>query len=565
MQRWAIHWVLLGCLGGPATGQAQTYYGEPVALRGRHIYFTSWKYVRQGQFGWQIQRDPAAGAGEQNVGAWLKGDGTRPARFEMVDMPKGIRLMAQPATKVPFKPGQMAATLFDGGKYKAWYTVPPCSQPEAFSTKDRILPGHDVHVAYAESDDGVTWTRPTLGLYEYTGNRDNNIVLRTDVDGLARGWHGGCVFIDPTSTDERYKMLHLGIVSDEEWAAFERKYPGEVDTMARRPDIGGYRCVFGVFGAVSPDGLHWKALPEPLLIQHADTANSCAYDPERGGYVAYIRGWQVNPRVPGQLPENSDVWIGVGRRSIGRSFSKDFRHFSKPELAVTTGADMCPSHVWYTNGKTTLPDAPDNHVMFPWLWELERDGGAVWLLSSADGWTWSRVPGGPVVAPGHPGEPDGGFVTCSGNLLEYPGGRWGMPYGGNPIPHKYPGRDISLRKGLFPGLDGVSGLATWPKGRLVGLQADAEGEFATVAVVPPGQRIRLNAVVPPTGYLRVAVRAFGAGDVPGRGFAECDAMVGDSLGFPVTWKGEHDLRLDGKAVILRFQLRQASLFAVEFE
>jgi len=92
----------------------------------------------------------------------------------------------------------------------------------------------------------------------------------------------------------------------------------------------------------------------------------------------------------------------VGRRSIGRSVSNDFRHFSKPQIIVTTGADMPPSHVWYTNGKTALPDAPDNHVMLPWLWEMERDAGLVWLFSSADGWTWSLVPGGPVVSPGAP-------------------------------------------------------------------------------------------------------------------------------------------------------------------
>ena len=148
--------------------------------------------------------------------------------------------------------------------------------------------------------------------------------------------------------------------------------------------------------------------------------------------------------------------------------------------------------------------------MFPWVWELENDGGAVWLLSSADGWTWSRVPGGPVVSPGKWGEPDGAFVTCTGNLLEYPGDKWGIGYSGNPIPHKYPGRDLAQRKGLFPGVPGVSGLATWPKGRLVALQADGEGEFATVFIVPPTERLRVNADVAPSGYLKMAIRVWGA-------------------------------------------------------
>jgi hypothetical protein len=245
--------------------------------------------------------------------------------------------------------------------------------------------------------------------------------------------------------------------------------------------------------------------------------------------------------------------------------SSDFRHFSKTEVVVATGADMAPSHLFYTNGKTALPDAPGDHVMFPWVWELESDGCSTWLLSSADGWTWSRVPGGPVISTGAPGAGDGGYVVASGNLLEYPGDRWGIGYSGNPIPHKYPGRDVRQRKGLFPGVESVSGLAVWPRGRLVALASDGEGELSTVAVVPPGDAIRLNAAVKPTGHIRVAVRLYGKGDVAGRSFEDADRIVGDSLSHKVSWKGETSLKHGGAAVILRFQMKQAKLFAVEFE
>jgi hypothetical protein len=563
---------VLHCLGGclllrPALAAEAPVrrYGEPVQLKGRCLYFTSWKYVRPGSFAWRVQVNANASESERQAGAWLKGDGPRPALFETVDMPRGIRLVTQPAEKVPLKPGQLAAQVLDEGKYKTWYVVDPCPDPEPFSSKDKILPGHNGHVAYAESADGLVWVKPKLGLFQYAGNRDNNLVWRGDLSGSTRGFHGGSVFVDPTSKEERYKMLYLGLITDQEWEAFERKYPGEADPMARRPDVGGYRCVFAVFGAVSPDGLHWKPLPEPLMIQHADTLNTCYYDLDRKLYIAYVRTWQVDERMADDQPPDSTSWISVGRRSIGRAISRDFRHFSPPEIAVSTGADLPPSHVWYTNGKTTLPGAPDNHVMFPWLWEVDSDGGSVWLWSSPDGWHWSRVPGGPVVAAGAPGEPDGGYLTCTGNLLEYPGEKWGIGYSGNPIPHKYPGRDIAQRKGLFPGLPGVSGLALWPKGRLVALQCDEEGEFATPAVAPPTDRLRLNAVVRPTGYVRVAVRRFGAGgEVPGRAFEDTDRMVGDGLALPVTWRGQESLRCEGRPVVLRFRLKQAKLFGVEF-
>ncbi len=552
--------IITGVIFGISTAE-KTYYGEPIILKSNYIYFTSWKYVRQGNFSWEVQFDPNMPESEKQKPSWLKGDGLG-ANFKPIDMPYGIRLVAQPAQKVPLKPGQLIAQVFDEGKYKTWYTIEPCPDPEPFSNKDKILPGHNYHIAYAESKDGLIWEKPNIGIYEYAGNKNNNIVFRGDVDGYIRGYHGGCVFIDPTSVEERYKMLYLGIITDEEWEEFEKKYPGEADTMARRPNINGYRCVFGVFGAVSPDGIHWKNLSEPLMIQHADTMNTCYYDIDRKQYIAYIRAWQVNERAEGYATLDSTSWIDVGRRSIGRSVSKDFRHFSKPELVFTTGADMAPSHVWYTNGKTTLPGCPDNHIMFPWLWELERDGGDVWLLSSADGWTWHRVPGGPVITCGNSGEPDGEYVVCSGNLLEYPDNRWCIGYTGHPIPHKYPGRDISKRKGLFPGVENVSGLATWQKGRLVALQCDGEGEFATVAIVPPTDKIRLNATVRPTGYIKVAVKLYGGRNLCD--FDDTDKIVGDGIELPVKWKGNAQIPHQGKPIILRFKLKQAKLFGIEF-
>ena len=547
-----------------AEAQADRFYGEPVELTSNFIYFTSWKYVRQGNFSWQIDHDADATEAEKNVGAWLAGDGMRPARFETSDMPQGIRLVAQKAEKVPYPPGQLAAQVFDRGKYKTWYTIDPCPAPEPFSTKDKILPGYNAHIAYAESSDSLHWETPIVGLYEHAGTKENNIVFRGDLNGSTRGFHGGSVFVDPSSEEERYKMIYLGIVTDEEWDQFAARYPDEVDTMARRSDVGGFRCVVAVFGAVSPDGIHWQFLPEPLMIQHADTLNTCYWDVDRKEYVAYVRAWQVNSKAPGTEKEHIDSWIGVGRRSIGRAVSRDFRHFGKVEIVVSTGADMPPSHLYYTNGKTTLPGIADNHVMFPWIWELESDGGATWLLSSADGIFWSKLPGGPVIETGLPGAGDGGYVVASGNLLEYPDDRWAVNYGGNPIPHKYPGRDFEKRKGLFPGVASVSGLAIWPRGRLVSLECDNEGRFATVGVIPRGDRIRINASIKPTGYIRVAVRRYGGGDVAGRSFADADRLVGDGLALPVTWRGESSLKREGSPVILRFELRQAKLFGVEF-
>lgn len=538
----------------------QRNFGEPIKLRGVGMYFTSWKYVRQGNFGWHAEGVPPLMAGEQLAGP-LQSDGPMPAKFITNAMPFGIRLAAQRAGKIMMESGRFAAQVFDQGKYKCWYSIPPCQDPEPFSTKTRILPGYNDHLCYAESDDGITWHKPELGLFEYSGNKRNNIVLRGDVNGSTRGFPGGAVFVDPSSVAERYKLLYLAIATEQEWERFSRQYPDEVDPMAWRWDVASR---FGLFGAVSPDGLHWTHLPDLLMIQHADTLNTCYYDLDREEYVAYIRAWQVDRKAVDASGQSTESWINVGRRVIGRSMSKNFRHFGKPEIVISTGADMAPNHVWYTNAKTTLPNCPDQHVMFPWLWDMSCDGGDCYLLSSADGWAWSQVPGGPVLERGALGGPDGGYVVCSVNLLEYPGDKWGIPFAGYPIPHKYPGRDVAKRQGLFPAVPNCTGLAVWPKGRLVALESPGEGGFATVAVMPPGDSIRLNAIVPPSGHIRVAVSLLGQGDQTGRSFEDCDSIVGDHLSVPVTWKGQGNLRHNGASIILMFKLKQAKLFGVEF-
>ena len=49
--------------------------------------------------------------------------------------------------------------------------------------------GHDKDnrrlVCYAVSRDGVEWKKPNLGLVEYNGSRDNNLVL-SDAKGLRK-------------------------------------------------------------------------------------------------------------------------------------------------------------------------------------------------------------------------------------------------------------------------------------------------------------------------------------------------------------------------------------------
>lgn len=60
---------------------------------------------------------------------------------------------------------------------------------------------------YAESSDGVAWDKPDLGLVEFLGSKNNNIVLNTNSDPN-RG-----VFLDvhETNASRRFKMFGEGL------------------------------------------------------------------------------------------------------------------------------------------------------------------------------------------------------------------------------------------------------------------------------------------------------------------------------------------------------------------
>ncbi len=98
---------------------------------------------------------------------------------------------------------------------------------------------------------------------------------------------------------------------------------------------------------------------------------------------------------------------------------------------------------------------------------MECDGGDTYLFSSVNGADWSLVTGGPILECGAAGAGDGGYIIAGIHLLEYPNDKWGLPYKGHAIPHKYPGRDMNTRKGLFPGVRDVPGIAMWTREELL--------------------------------------------------------------------------------------------------
>jgi hypothetical protein len=320
---------------------------------------------------------------------------------------------------------------------------------------------------------------------------------------------------------------------------------------SKRSNLG----VGGIVGAVSPDGLRWKVLPKTFLIEPSDTQITAYYDEELRKYVIYVRKRSLSVRSK-RVPEDpfNSGWLSA-RRSIGRTESDVFGEFPLSEIVMEPGPELGPSDTYYTNCRTNIPGSPTLHLMFPAIWHQPEDTTSIALASSHNGKLWHTVPGSPVATTAPTGQWDGGHIFAHPNLLELQDGRWALPYAGYDVPHKYPRGQMKF----------ATGYLIWSKGRLVALDARERGQFTTMAITPPGRKLRLNVLTQRAGRVLVEIVGEGGKPLPGRSFAEASPVVGDHQAAPVTWNGETDLGYpDGTCIRLRFRMQYARIFGLEF-
>jgi len=513
---------------------AETYRtGEPYKLAGDRIVFTNWYYINCFYPEWYDHdgNNVSINGDQDDKGATIDHD----------RWPWGIHLSVRHAIRTgpifkeerPWEDGGLGAGTFikDGDIYKAW-----CSSGWGDMVRRKE------YFCYFESKDGMNWERPNCGIIEYDGNRNNNLI---DV-------RGGTVFIDPSAPEsERYKWTCRADLTKDEYKKYCRNRPGQVDA---RPDLNNDKKFLTVRGAISPDGLHWEIIKEPIAITHSDTQIIAYYDTFLKKYVCYFRDWMVGPYAGDKYGKR---YLHNARRAIGRAETDDFRKFPLPEVIIEPDPYMQPSVTLYTNGKTTIPGAPDQHLMFPVVWDQADDTTHVNMLSSHNGKIWNYIPGGrPVLETSDFGEWDGGCIFAVPNLIELANGDFALPYTGYNVPHKYP--RMKATRGI--------GYALWPKGRIVALETTEKGEFSTVAIVPPGTKLYINAVTKSAGNIIIEAVGPDGNPIPGREFENSIPLVGDLFNSLVVWKEHNDIGIEsGQAVILRFRMVQSSIYSLEFK
>ena len=395
------------------------------------------------------------------------------------------------------------SVLRDGGKFRMWYYAAP---------RRRSVPNDANFVAYAESDDGLHWVKPALGLV-MPELPENNLT------GL--GLHSATVFIDPDSPAEfRYRATGCG----------RREYANPFQQFTQP----------GYYTAHSADGLRWTLdSPEPRW-RMIDVITSIWHPGRHCGLIALKR---------------TPTLLRMARRSIHTAEFRDGVYSDDVSaLYPDEYDDMLAAHRGYHSadyyGMGMMP-AGTATVGFLWnFWHAVPyyrgfGNGPQALYGTSDvtlvyqpepGGRWLHLPGRPLFIDHERLPWRTGWVNTAANVIEvgneqrlYFSARntthgFGLDEGWKPLPAADRSQETSYIT-----------FAHWPKWRLFGFESLPEGtlEIRLGDLAQPSE-LRLNYEMNrPHGSIRAALTG-AEGSV--RDLTDSLPLTGSALAGRVEWK-----------------------------
>jgi hypothetical protein len=403
-------------------------------------------------------------------------------------------------------PNSAYYTVFqDGPRVRLYYRG---FIPEGGDASDKQV------TCYAQSTDGIHFARPNLGIYEFQGSKQNNIVY-VGVEA-----HNFAPFLDTNpnaKADERYKA------------------------------VGGLESRLFAFG--SPDGIHWRKLQaDPVMTKGAfDSLNVVFWDSEAKLYRCYSRSWTAGD------------YTGV--RGVQHNTSPDLLHWDdpKPNQYRAAGGIEPPLEHFYTSATIPCPGAPHHYLAFPMRFVPDRktpgpipDAGVsdAMFMSSRDGHHWDRSFLEAWVRPGL----DERNWTHRNNMPAHGIVQTGPDEFSMYISEHYAWPDNRLRR------------ITVRRHGFASMHADHRGgEFTTNAITFSGKDLVLNLSTSAAGSVQVEIQDEQGKPLRGYALADMDLLFGDELDAVVKWKSGNDLsKLSGTRVRLRFVMKDADLFSLLF-
>lgn len=372
----------------------------------------------------------------------------------------------------------------------------------------------------AFSEDGITFHRPELGLFDLGDGGKNNVV-----------WQG---------------------IQGHNFVPFRDDNPACADE-ARFKAVGG-TGKGNLYALTSPDGIHWQlAQEEPLAIPGAfDSANVPLWDPGLGKYRLFSR------------------FFAEGRgRAIQSCTSEDFIQWTDPVPHCYD--EDAPVEQFYTNATALVPGAEHILLSFPMRYVADRE-------TPVEDTTAMEYPG--TGAPGMAGMTDAVLMSSRDGVRwhrPFPEA-WIRP---GLDPRNWTHRNTTPAIGIHASGPTewsmyVSEHYGWPDNRLrrlslrpwgfASLHAPCRGgEAVTRPLVFSGAELRLNFSTSAVGSVAVEVQDAAGTALPGLALEDFEPLYGDAVDQAVGWKGGADVgAVAGRPVRLRFSLADADVFSLRF-
>ena len=470
---------------------------------------------------------------------------------EVIERQQNVRRIVHPVRKHPGNPIVRAdspwedercsiygSVVKDGSLFRMWYYTSIAERPSDNRTST-------TGVAYAESRDGLHWTKPELDFITI-GARKTNLLFergRSDQQGQTIPHFHELLGVHKSAKSAEYRMGVLSI---------ERPYSGPSED----PFHKGERRGFGV--ATSRDGLTWTSVNPFTTDSICDGDSHWMFDEGHDRFVLYgrtkhrseelIRNWTSR----GQHAE----WVSrhYWGRAVARVESPDFvqwNHTEPEDAPIVMSADeqddagteiysmmVFPYESVYVGLVQVFHNQPDrSHLDFQLAVSrdtvhFERVGERATFLPCGDVGTWDRFNNSIATNPP---------IRVGDELWFY--------YSGRSRRHgPYFGDDAGVDEGAI-------GVASIPVDRFVSVAGSYnDAQLTTKPLLIKNKSLFVNAQ---SQFGRIQVEVV---DLNGRVLGTSNSIQTDGVRQRVRWK-DQGLELGARPVRLRFSLENAHLFA----
>lgn len=421
----------------------------------------------------------------------------------------------------------------DDGLYRMYY--------EGWSLNDNPL---RIVVCYAESTDGIHWVKPNLGIVEYNGSKNNNIIIDKLPDNFT-------VMKDTNPN-----------------CPPEMKYKALMSVLDIDYSNGNRSNMLALL--VSADGIHFERHGIISKGYAYDTQNSLHFNRHTGKYYCYMRAYSKNDGDTDRFEEKS-VRINMVMES------EDLVNWSEA-VPLKDNGELYPL---YTNCVTAYPYDDRYYVGFPtryverksWTKNYDRLGGVekrkkrmpghpryglavtdCIFMSSRDNVNWYRFDEA-IITP----DIEDGYNWVYGDCYPALGGLVETA-----SPFKYAPKELSMYVFNHHWMDVPVELVryTYRRDGFASVKAPYSAKkLITKPFTFDGSTLKLNFSTSARGgiFLRILDESCN----PIEGYSTCE-IFGDSIDRIVDFDADLNA-LQGKTVRFEFTLSDAEIFSVTFE